>query len=278
MATFRFSQRNPPNLTAFHDVPQKVISPLSMLGFYQEIDQTGSIAEYLFQMDKDGVTYWIGAAVPQGTGDFSKVQVYFHPTVVNGGNVHAADADYRAFRGGWSGSIQRYVAMQGAQLAGARRTPLIVPFMTMAAQHGGAGAYMFAVDPLGTMNAIMSAVAAEVTGSPAQVNVSQIGVSSFSSGIGAMRLFIGSLGSTGRIVETTDFDGPFIIAERGRVTRSPGAITRIFSQVPPPLFEPGWVTMPAANFRNVQKYKDQGVHAQIGWMTYYMASLGSVIV
>ena len=230
-------------------------------------------------MQKDGATYWVGAAVPLGTVDFSKVQVYYHPTVVNGRVVHAADTDYPTFTGGWSGSLQRYVAMQGAQLAGARLTPLIVPFMTMAAHSGKAPAWMFATDPVGTINAIMSAVAAEATGGMINnIAVSQIGISSFSSGIGAMRLFINSFNGTGLIVEVTDYDSPFIIAEPKAITRSTNAVGRVFSQVASPALEFEWVTMPAANCRDVATFRDKGVHAQIGWMTFHMASIGSVIV
>jgi hypothetical protein len=117
-----FKQTNSKNLTDAHEVKQMVISPLMAGGLLQEIPQTGSIREFLFEMRKDGEVYWIGAAVPEGTSDFSKAQVFFHPTVVQNGVVHAAEGDYPAFRGGWSGSLQRYIAMQGGQLAGARKT------------------------------------------------------------------------------------------------------------------------------------------------------------
>jgi hypothetical protein len=30
---------------------------------------------------KDGAVFWVGAAVPFGTTDFTKIQVFFHPTV-----------------------------------------------------------------------------------------------------------------------------------------------------------------------------------------------------
>lgn len=281
----RFRQTNPKEKTDIHDVKQMVISPLTVGGLLQEISQTGSIREFLFEMRKDGTVYWIGAAVPQGTSDFSKVQVFFHPTVVqNQGKglpplVHAAEGDYPAFRGGWSRSLQRYVAMQGGQLAGARQTPLIVPFMTMAAFTGRAPAYMFATRPTETLNAIMTAVRdAAVPSMPDPVQVSRIGVSSFSSGIGAMRLFIQTFGGNGLIAETTDFDSPFITVELKVITRSPGAVGRVFSQVAPRHPQVGWLTMPAPSFRNITTFRPKGPHAQIGWMTFFMASLTSVIV
>ena len=274
-----FRQTNPVSLTSVHEVAQMVISPLSTGNLLQEIRQPGSISEFLFEMRKDGEIYWIGAAVPQGTSDFSKAQIYFHPTVVNGGVTHATEGDYPAFRGGWSGILQRYVAMQGGQLAGARQTPLIVPFMTMAARTGQAPAYMFATRPADTLNAIMTAVRdAAVPGVGAPVQVSQIGVSSFSSGIGAMRLFIRVFGASGLIAETTDFDSPFITAEPKIITRSPGAVGRVFTQVAPLHRQAGWVTMPATSFRNIHTFRSHGPHAQIGWMAFFMASMGSAIV
>ena len=123
--------------------------------FLQEIQQIGTIREFLFEVNKDGNIYWVCEAVPQGTTDFSKVQVFFHPTVKQKGVVHAEEADYPAFRGGWSGKLQRYVEMQGAQLAGARQTTLLVPFMTMASLGGKAPAYMFAVNATETLEAII---------------------------------------------------------------------------------------------------------------------------
>lgn len=273
-----FRQTNSVDRSSTNDVPQMVISPLSAGGFFQEIEQIGTMNEFLFEMRKDGAIYWIGAAVPQGTSDFSKVQVFFHPTVVQGGVVHAEEGDYPGFGGGWSESLQRYVAMQGGQLAGARQTPLIVPFMTMAAFTGQAPAYMFATRPIETLNAIMTAVRDEAMPGADDPDTTQIGVSSFSSGIGAMRLFIETFGGSGLIAETTDFDGAFIVTEPKIITRSPGAVGRVFSQVTPPTREIGWVTMPAAGFRDITTFRAQGPHAQIGWMTFYMASLTSVIM
>jgi hypothetical protein len=191
---------------------------------------------------------------------------------------HAKEADYPTFRGGWSGSLQRYVAMQGGQLAGARQTTLIVPFMTMSAFSGHAPAYMFATRHNETLNAIMTAVRDAVApGGGPFVQVSQIGVSSFSSGIGAMRLFIRTFGRDGLIKETTDFDGPHIAREAKIITRSPGAVGRVFTQVAPPHPQLGWVWLPAESFRDIVTFREKGPHAQIEWMMYFTASLGSVI-
>jgi hypothetical protein len=276
MITFR--QTNPASKTDPHAVTQQVISPLSAGGLLQEITQTGTIREFLFEMTKDGETYWIGAAVPQGTVDFSKVHVFFHPTVRQRDKVVAKDEDYRTFTGGWSANIQRYVEAQGGQLAGARLTPLIVPFMTMAANQGDAPAYMFATNAMETLNAIMTAVRDQVI--PGAVNpvvVSKMAVSSYSSGVGAMRLFIRTFGGTGLIAETTDFDSPFIIGLPKIITRSPGAPGRVFSQEAPAFPQAGWTTTRPEMFRNIVTRREKGPHAQIGTMMFYMAALISAV-
>jgi hypothetical protein len=286
--TISFRQTNPASRTAAYDVTQMVISPLATGdGFLHEIPQTGSMHEFLFEMRKDGAIYWVGVAVPKGTSDFSKAQVFFHPTVeqTHRGkdgkmvvDVHAKATDYPTFSGGWSGSLQRYVAMQGGQLAGARQTTLIVPFMTMAAFTGSAPAYMFATRPVETLNAIMTAVRdAMLPGATEAVALARMGVSSFSSGIGAMQLFIGSFGGSRLIVEVTDFDGPFISSRAKTPTRSPGAVSRVFSQVPPARRELGWLTMGRESLGRINTFRDKGAHGQIGWMTFFVASLSSVI-
>jgi hypothetical protein len=271
-------QINPAVLARPHPVTNPVISPLATGDFLQQIPLTTSIREFLFEIRKDGGIYWVGASVRDGTSDFTKAQVFFHPTVINGGVVHAKDTDYPTFTGGWSGSLQRYVAMQGGQLAGARPTALIVPFMTMAANSGSSPAYMFATQPVETLNAIISAVHKAATGaSSGSVRVAQISVSSFSSGIGAMRLFLKTFHSTGLIVETTDFDGPFIRGSSKTVTTTPGATGRVFSQIAPLHPTPGWMTIPAWKFKNIPAFRDKGAHAQIGWMTFYLAAITSAI-
>lgn len=273
-----FRQTNDATLTGAHNVTRQVLSPLVSGGRFHETRSTSSIHEFLFEMRKDGGAYWVGAAVPRDTSDFTQAHVFFHPTVVQAGTVHAADPDYAAFTGGWSGSLQRYVAMQGAQLAGARQTPLIVPFMTMAALGGRAPAYLFATRPAETLDAILTAVRDAVTpNTPGTVSVARVGVASFSSGIGAMRLFISTFGASGVIAETTDFDSPFIIGQPRVITRSPGAVGRVFSQVPPGMPSPWWITMSPQSLQRVSTFRLEGPHAQIGWMSYYMASLTSVI-
>ncbi len=91
-----------------------------------------------------------------------------------------------------------------------------------------------------------------------------------------MRLFIRTLGGN-LIVETTDFDGPFITAEPKVITRAPGAVGRVFSQIPPHHPQPGYVTLLAKKFANIATRRDKGVHSQIGGMMFFTAALGSTV-
>jgi hypothetical protein len=275
--TIEVQQTLPPAKANPHNVKNPVISLVAAGSFLQEIPLIVPIREFLFQIRKDGQVYWVGAAVPDGISDFSKVQVFFHPTVKNGKLVHAREGDYPTFTGGWSGSIQRYVEMQGGQLAGARQTPLLVPFMTMASLSGSAPAYMFATRSMETLSAILSAVRVAATGQSGSVAPAQIAVSSFSSGIGAMKLFIKTFGPSGLIVETTDFDGPFIKGSPRIITSSPGAVGRVFSQIAPARPTPGWTTFPAWKFQKISSFRKNGAHAQIGWMMFFLAAMTSVI-
>jgi hypothetical protein len=265
-----------PALSDPHVSSNPAISPLSAGNFLQQIQVDSFIREFLFRVRKDGHTYWVGGAALHGASDFTQAQVFFHPTVVNGGVVHAKDRDYPAFTGGWSGSIQRYVDMQGGLMASLSDTPLIVPFMTMAA-NTGSSAYMFATRPIETLNAIMSAFRKAITGDSAPVVLAKMGVTSFSSGRGAMRLFIKTFGSSGLIIETTDLDGPFIRGTHKVIITSPGAPGRVISQIAPPRPTPGWITLPAWSFKKIHAFRDSGAHGQIGWMTFQLVTAMSAL-
>src|SRR5262245_29238046 len=128
------TEHNDPALAAAHSVdrpavlPPVLTSPPDSFRFMQT-PASAEIHEFLFKLTKGSSVFWVGAAVPKGATDFTRAQVMFHPTVKQGHKVIAKDEDYREFTGGWSASLQRYIAMQGVQLAAARKPyPMIVPF------------------------------------------------------------------------------------------------------------------------------------------------------
>ena len=273
-------QFNPPALTAPHLVNNPVITPADVMSNskYTEMPLAATIHEFLFQVQKGNSIFWVGAAVPENTVDFTRAQIYFHPTVKQGNTIHAAESDYQDFKGGWSGSIQRYVALEGVQLAGAARLmPLLVPFTTMTALYNR-DANMFSNRPVETLQAVINAIQDELW--PTAMDYQQLGtagISSFSSGINALRLLIQDLGPLGLIREVTDFDGPYIISEPKTLTPCPGAISRCFTQAVLSSPPPGWINLPFANFSLLAANPDQA-HGCIGRMTYYTAALASVII
>ncbi len=276
------TQKNPAALSGAHSVtnpaviPHQVSSPPSSFRF-QPVSPSADIHEFLFEVKKGSSVFWVGAAVPKGVSDFTRAQVYFHPTVVQNGTVHAADGDYREFKGGWSGSLQRYVAMQGGQFAAAgKRYPMIFPFTTMAALQGG-GHNMFTDRPVVTLNGIMDAIRDRTPGATGLPNLTKIGVASFSSGIMSMRRFINDMKSSGLIREVIDFDSPFITIEAKALTPSPGAVSKCYTQhqlAHPPM---GWVQVSSDNFKDITAFRSSGLHAQIGWTMYHQAMVTSVI-
>ena len=227
------TQMNPLRLVLPHSVSNPVIRPAMEGNMLDEMDLTTNIHDLLFKVVKDGEVFWVGAAVPVGTLNFSKIQVFFHPTVVQGQEVRAAEADYPAFAGGWSDSMQRYVALEGGQLAAVRQLPMLVPFTTMAALNGGPKD-MFAQDPVDTLGHITAAIQSTLVPLPLPPQaLTDVGVASFSSGITAMRRFINAMRPSGLVREVIDFDSPFIIGQPAALTASPGAVSSCYSQVPP---------------------------------------------
>ena len=279
---FGFRQTNPPGLTQVHTVSNPVIRPLTMMNRKLEVFQLETrCREFLFEINKNGNIFWVGACVPDGTFDFTRVQVFFHPTVKNGQQVHADDRDYPTFTGGWSGSIQRYVAMEGGQLAAARLCTMIVPFMTMASGADTASTSMWADEPVATLNAIMWAIEREMSpnGIGLELQVSQVGLASFSSGYAYMRDFIGRVKSSGLIREVNDFDSVLNKHHPQQVPNCAGAVCRLITQKPTPHGRAiaNWVFLSPDRFSNISNFK-HSVHAQIGWMMYYSTMLGSVIL
>src|SRR5215203_5830153 len=84
----------PALLEAAPPVQNPVIAPVMQGDYLQEMPLTTTIHELLLKVTKNGSVLWVGVAVPFATTDFTKIQVLFHPTVVQAGTVHALDTDY----------------------------------------------------------------------------------------------------------------------------------------------------------------------------------------
>lgn len=149
---------------------------------------------------------------------------------------------------------------------------------------------MFSDRPKDTIEAVLAAARLAVTGQAGpSCTLSALGVSSFSSGIGAMRLFLQQFGPTGLIQEIYDFDSPYIKKEPKELTSLPPgspqtARLRTFTQVDGTHPQVGYVVVTEKHnhFANVTEYggeKDPRgrTHHRIGWMMYYLAMVNSVL-
>jgi hypothetical protein len=290
-ATFfgiRVKQVAPARLAAPHEASNMVVEPAGLIPhiFGGRPIKAGAIALteknakaqlscFLFKLEKDGATFWIGVGAPQGVSDFSRAYVFFHPTVVNGGSVHASEGDYAEFRGGWRDSIWRYVEMQGGQMAAARAQIVIVPFMTMRSISDDPSANPFASRPADTLNAVMAATQAEL-GVKAPAPLVAIGAASFSSGVEHLARFVRFVAPTGLLRETIDFDSAFIVSKTSKVPTVSGVVAWNVTQVPPPKGrEAGWVWLPWDAWAKVRAYGD--AHSRIGWMTFHTMMLVSAL-
>lgn len=275
------SQTNSLDRVLPHPVTNPVIKPVVEGNFLEETPVTGAMHELLLRVQKDQDVFWVGAAIPLGTVDFSKLQVFFHPTVRQGYPpnviVHAREEDYALFAGGWSGSLQRYVPMQGGQLAAAGRlVPLIVPFTTMGALSGGRLS-VFGIDPVATLHYIVAAIQSSVNPLPLpSPQLQGIGVSSFSSGIGAMKMFVAAMNSSGLLREIIDFDSAFIIGNPAELVAEPGVVSSCYTQHFRPSAPLGYRYLASQSFQHIASFG--GVpHTCIGSMMYYTAMLTSVL-
>ena len=124
-------------------------------------------------------------------------------------------------------------------MAAVRQVPMLVAFTTMASLGGGAS-NMFTVDPVATLSHITAAMQATIIplGLPPP-QLTAVGVTSFSSGIKAMRMFINAMKPSGLVREVIDFDSPFIIGEPAALTLSPGAVSSCYTQKAHPNPPPG---------------------------------------
>ena len=290
------TQSNPTSLTATHSSSVPIVAPPVTLSHdasfrFVELPAVARIREFLFKIEKANHTFWMGVCVPDGTTDFTRAQIFCHPTVVQAHHIIADDKDYLEFKGGWSqittpsGSIQRYVALQGTQLAAAgKKYPMLVPFTTMKAL-ALTSENMLASQPVATIAAVMQAIKTAVTGTAATTppTLTALGITSFSSGITSLGLYRNHLAGSGLIKEVLDLDSPVII---GTGATSPkGANARCFSSRPPNHPLPGYIVMRKAHFANVTAYGqltegppfDSRQHGRIGFMTYHGAMVTSAL-
>lgn len=260
---------------AAHDASVDSIEPASVmhmmvppLGRGMKLTQgkaEGKIHEFLFEIEKDGATFWIGAAVPQGTVDFTSAYVFFHPATIG-------NEGYKSFSGRWL-EVQRYVSMQGVQMAAVRQRTVIVPFMPVSAKSDSAKANMFASRGVNLLNVVMAEIQMQLGRTGAFDRLNRLGAASFSSGVDYMTRFLKVMGPSGMIAEVIDFDSAHMKASHTSVPAMSGvAVWQVTQASPPNGFRIGWLHLPPESFVNVPAFgphTDVGnVHAKIGFMMF----------
>lgn len=267
------TETNPPDEEALGALPRLVLATPPPIGRLSAASVTGVFWRFLFKVEKDGQPYWVGVSVPPMTADFTRVQVFLHPTPTQNGHVIASDADYPSFKGGWT-KVYRYLPAQGTQLAAIRPMMLVVPFNRNAVSSPKSSAGVFASRPAETLNAIVTAAHRQLARRlpimpPAGIHkVGAIGVTSYSSGIEFLRSFIAQFAETGLIRETLDLDSRFIIIEQKRpLVRAENARARWVTQTPRPNAPQGYFHLSAERLRQVGD-PTETAHSKLGFMTF----------
>ncbi len=267
------TETNPPDEEALGILPRLVLATPPPVGRLAPAHIAGTFWRFLFKVEKDGQPYWVGVAVPPLTTNFTRVQVFLHPTPTQAGQVIASSADYPGFKGGWT-KVYRYLPIQGTQLAAIRPSILVVPYNRDGATNPNSSASVFASRPVETLNAIVTAAHRQLARRqpimpPTGIHqVTDIGVTSFSSGIDFLRAFITQFGPSGLIRETLDLDSRFIIVEQKRpLVRAENARARWVTQTPMTNAPPGYFHISAERLAQVGDPADNA-HQKLGSMTF----------
>lgn len=219
----------------------------------------GTISQFLFKLKKDGKIFWVGAAVPEGTSDFSRAHIFFHP------NTKGAEG-YTTFSGGWP-HVKRYLPALGLQMASVKQMTLILPF-TPFVSDASPTCPLFADRGVDTLNDILAAIQISLGQTGPLGSVEQIGVSSYSSGIALLYSFAQKMGSTGLIREQIDFDSAYIAKAHKNAPSLPDAVNWMVTQSAPSYANRlGWLHLPPKSFESVSTMKGD-VHGQIGFLMF----------
>lgn len=279
--TFRFQQTMPTAPGSF-TIPS--IAPASVMPYlFRPVPKSaalvesaagGTITQLLLKIEKNGAIFWVGACVPDGTTDFSRVYIYFHPDTIGTSD----DAAYPTFTGRWP-TVQRYVPGQGLQMAAMKPMTLIVPFMTNMSRSNNARTNLFADRGADTIDDIMKAIQISLGRPVAAGSVQQIGVASYSSGVNHLARFAENVGETGLIREQIDFDSAFMVVQHRKAPVLSSAVNWMVTQVPPPSGQSsgsGWLQLSGTAFRKVNTMRND-THGQIGTMMFQSMMMISVI-
>ncbi len=225
---------------------------------------TGRVSEFLFRIEKNGSIFWVGAAVPDGTVDFSRCYIFFHPDTISATD----DALYPSFSGRWINSVKNYVFYLGTQMAAVKKMVLLVPFMTYASRSNSSTTNLFADRGSTTLDAIMSGIESTMGVRRPRGLVSSVGVASYSSGVNHLWRFAEMVGGMGIINEQIDFDSAYMKTAHKTMPVLPNAANWNVTQSPPKMPGTiGWLHLPHEAFQKVVS-GNLDTHGKIGNMMF----------
>jgi hypothetical protein len=274
-------QQTQPGVAAGFTIPSIVptsampflFTPVAKFATLTEGSAGGTVSDFLFKIEKNGATFWVGACVPAGTVDFSRAYIFFHPDTISSTD----DGGYPASTGRWPTVRQRYVLPEGLQLAAVKAMPLIVPFMTSASRTNDPRTNLFADRGTETLDDILTAIQISLGRTGTFGSVQQVGVASFSSGVNHLFRFAEKLGASGLIREQIDFDSAFMVSAHKHAPTLPGVVNWMVTQSPASAGRAGWLYLPQTAFRNVSTMRGD-THSQIGFMMFQTMMVMSVVL
>lgn len=195
--------------TGTHSRTQLVAVPSSVPGSANLVfaSQSVQVTTMLYAITQNVVPNWFGVAVPRTITDFTKPNIFFHPTPAQAGYK---DSDYPTKTGKWP-QLFYYMEHLGYQVdaaiqyyGAAQNQIVIMPFMTEAATNGG----ILPVNWFGIITDILTDVRTAIGGGSGTVNISEVVVSSFSAGFIYSENFRGSAAGLGPLLKQVwDLDG-----------------------------------------------------------------------
>lgn len=180
---------------------------------------TGVGTMFYFQLAEQTVPRWFGVLVPDGTTEFDRVHIFFHPTPAQAGYQDAVYHTPGAFTG-----IFHYLSESFGTLFCAANSGriLVMPLMTQAS---AADCGTFPARWANYLGVILGRLATgAVAGAPFQP-ISSVVLSSFSSGIVYSHQFRARTNLGSRLAAVVDFDGMFsTYANLSQQVTNPGGL------------------------------------------------------
>jgi hypothetical protein len=177
---------------------------------FRWVGVAGRGSVHYFQLDETVVPRWFGVLVPEGTTEWDRVHLFFHPTPAQARDDHDRqiyfDAEYRSF-GRWR-SLFHYLSddMAVQFCASEPRRILVMPLFTQGAS-GDCGIFPQRWPEI--LGCILGRLRQGVESGATFQRVTNVVVSSFSSGITYSHHFRRRANLAGRLAGVIDFDGAF---------------------------------------------------------------------